>query len=133
MGLLIEVFGVIFISLEAIGLKRFQRIFSLIYDASSWSKKSLKRLFLITAPLLTLIMIGVLADIKILTALAIPILILSQGISVLIDHPEWVEKWVLIKTKEGKIGPIGLIIILIGNLLQLISLIWQMSMDKNIL
>ena len=132
MGLQIELIGVLFISLEAIGIKRFTKVYNFIYLISHWSKKSLLRLFFISAPPLILVSIGVTLDIKLLTGLMFPILILSYALSFLIDHPEWMERWVLIRTKEGKIGPIGFILIVIGNLLQLTSVIWQMSLDKSL-
>jgi len=128
MGLILEIFGALFLSMEAIGIQRFTRTYKYIYKISSWSKKNLFRLSLLSAPPFLLILIGFLFRIELLVGLSIPLLFLSSLTSILIDFPHLNEKWIIIKTKEGKIGPIGFLIIVLGNILQLISVVWQMSL-----
>jgi hypothetical protein len=41
----------------------------------------------------------------------------------ILENPNSFEKWVIIKTNEKEIGPVGFILLLIGNLLQLIKIL----------
>jgi len=127
MGIFFEIIGGLFLSMEAIGLERFSRIYGFIHRLSRWSKKSLLRMFVLLTPLVFPLTLAILFNSKILIGLIIPIEFLVILITILIDHPEYNEKWIIIKTKEGKIGPIGFLLIVFGNLLQLISIIWQMA------
>ena len=130
MGIVFEIIGGLFLSMEAIGLKRFTNFYRVIHKVSQWSKSSFLRMLLLISPLFILLMVGVFYNSRIIIGLMIPLNLLILTLSALIDNPEWYEKWIIIKTKEGKISPIGFLVIVLGNILQLISIIWQMFMNN---
>ena len=130
MGILFEILGSLFLSMEAIGLDRFTKIFNGIKRISIWSKKSIWRISLLIIPFFVVITYGIFSQSRLIVGLTIPILLTLCLISSVLDLPNYYEKWIWIKTKNGGIGPIGFILILTGNLLQLINVIWQMSLGK---
>lgn len=130
MGIFFEIIGGLFLSMEAIGLKRFSSIYGFIHRLSKWSKKNILRMLALITPFFILLTLVLFSNSRILIGLIIPILFLIFLTSFLLDHPDYNEKWIIIKTKEGKIGPLGFLLIVFGNILQLISIIWQMSINQ---
>jgi len=130
MGIFFEILGVLFLSIEAIGLKRFTRAYNFISKLSKWSKRSFITMLVLNLPPFIFIIIGYVFKRELIIGLMIPILILNGIISFLLDHPDIYERWILIKTKEGKIGPFGFLLLLVGYVLQLVSIIWQMSPNQ---
>ncbi len=126
MGILFEIIGALFLSMEAIGLKRFSRFYQFVYRVSKWAKKSYFRMLILFSPFFTLMALALTLRSKIIFGLIIPITQIPMLISILIDHPDWYEKWIINKTNGGKISPIGFLLIVFGNVLQLISILWQM-------
>lgn len=130
MGIGFEIIGGLFLSMEAIGLNRFTNFYKFFYKLSAWGRKSLFRMSMILF-LFSILMFGpVFINSRTLKALWIPIVCFGYIIVAILDHPDWYENWVIYKTKQGKISPIGFLIIVFGNLLQLFGLIWQMSLDN---
>jgi hypothetical protein len=64
---------------------------------------------------------------KLLLSLTTPIVIIIMLISMIFDHPDYFEKFILNKTSDKKIGPLGFLIMVCGFLFQLTSIIWQMG------
>ena len=68
-GILFEIFGALFISMEAIGINKFTKVYRYIYIISKWSGKSKWRAFLTTGILFIPIGLGIFFKIKILLTL----------------------------------------------------------------
>jgi len=116
--------------MEAIGINRFSNFFKIFHKLSEWGRKSSLRMGAILIPVSIFIFGPIFINSRTLKALWIPILCFGYLIVAILDHPDWYEKWVIYKTKQGKISPIGFLIIVFGNLLQLTSTIWQLSLDN---
>ena len=130
MGIFFEILGVLFLSIEAIGIRQFTRSYNFLSKLSKWSKRSFIRMLVLNIPPFIFIIIGYVFKRELLIGLMIPIFILNGIISFLLDHPDIYEKWILIKTNEGKIGPFGFLLILLGYVMQLVSIVWQMSLNQ---
>lgn len=127
MGLIFEIFGTVFLSHKALGNLWFKQRFITIRKFSNWYKKSFLRMALIFICILIFLTIGIILNIKQIVVLFFPILLLVTFFSLLIDHPDFYEKWILQKTYENRLGPIGFKLIAFGVLIQIISILWQMS------
>ena len=128
-GILFEIFGALFISMEAIGINKFTKVYRYIYIISKWSGKSKWRAFLTTGILFIPIGLGIFFKIKILLTLFLLFMCLIWLWAFLFDRPESVEKFIIKRTKEGRIGPFGFLIMICGFLLQLISVVWDMCLN----
>lgn len=126
-GLFFEIFGALFLSMESIGIQSFTNFYKFIYKMSKWAKESIYRMLVLSSPFIILIAIGIFMNDKTLLSLMIPISIISMLFSTIIDHPWFIENYIVNKTQDKKIGPIGFFIMIIGFLFQLTSVIWQMS------
>ena len=127
MGIMFEVLGALFLTIEAFGKNRVNKIFTLITKISEFSKKNFRNLILCNSPFILLIALGVIFDSEIFIGLIVPILILYHFVIFVLDNPKLIGLLFNKIIKEGKISPFGFIILLLGNLLQIISLIWQME------
>jgi multisubunit Na+/H+ antiporter MnhG subunit len=125
-GIVFEIFGALFLSMEAIGIERFSKFYKYVYRISLWTKKSHLRTLILFLPFTILMILALILRSKILFGLMIPITNIPMLLSMLIDKPDWYEKWIINKTNGGKISPIGFLLIVFGNVLQLISIFWQM-------
>lgn len=130
LGIEFEIIGGLFLSMEAIGLKRFTKAYSIIYRISRWSKKNILRTLLVISPLFILLTVAIFSNVKVISELMLPLVFLIILTTLLLDHPDWYEKWIIFKTKNGQISATGFLIIVFGNILQLVSLIWQMSINN---
>jgi len=130
MGIAFEIIGGLFLSMEAIGLNRFTKAYNIIYVISNWSKKNMLRVFLVTSRLFILLTVAIFSSFKVISGLIVPIMFLIILTTLLFDHPDWYENWIIFKTKKGQISAIGFLIIVFGNILQFVSLIWQMSINN---
>lgn len=125
-GILFEVFGALFLSLESFGINLIQNIFKLFKKYSNWVTSKLMRM-LITMPLILLAILFLYTSNRIFFALFIPVIIFTVIESLIVDHTESVEKWIINATLNKKISPIGFVLLLIGNLLQVINYILNMN------
>jgi len=126
-GVLFQIFGAIFLSFEALGKEWFTKRFNTIGKFSKWYTKSFKRMTLIIISIFALLTFGLIFNLKILVALFFPVIFFMGFFSVLVDHPKYYEKWVLKKSSEGRIGPIGFIVLAIGAFLQMLSILIQIG------
>jgi hypothetical protein len=126
LGLIFEIIGALFVSMESIGLMNFRKTYNFIYSFSSWTKKSWFRMSVVVIPILLPLFFFIIYNYKIFLALYLPFFILMLLFTTLIDHPKRIEDYVINKTNEKKIGPIGFLIMIIGFLLQLSGNIWQL-------
>jgi hypothetical protein len=126
MGLIFELFGALFLSMEAIRPRRFKKVFKYFKRYSDWIRAKFYRAFISIIIYLIPIMYSLYTGSDKLAGFVFPSVIIMLFMSELIDNPERYEKWVLIKTTKSEIGPIGFLFIVFGNLLQLISISWQM-------
>jgi len=126
LGLLFEILGALFLSMESIGLQIFSKYYNYIYRISKWSKKNILRMFLVMLPICSPVGFSIYFNNKVLIALLIPITILILASTIFIDHPTLFEKFVISKANDKKIGPIGFLLMIVGFSFQLISIIWQM-------
>ncbi len=127
MGIMFEVIGALFLALESFGSNRISKMMSFVNRLSRWSKQSFVNLFIVGSPLVILLSLAIFFEIEALVGLTIPILSLVIFHSVLMDNSSQIENWLLMKTTEKRISPIGFILLLIGNVFQIISVIWQMQ------
>lgn len=127
MGLMFELFGALFVSMEAIGVKNLNKPFNVIKKFSRWSQKSYWRMALASAPLIIIVTLSIIFNNGLIAGLIIPVMLLSFIISQLIDYPDHSKKWIKLRTTDGRIGPIGFVIFTIGAFLQMVSIIWEMT------
>jgi hypothetical protein len=125
-GLLFEILGAFLVSMESIGIEWFKKTYKVIYNYSTWSKKSLTRMILLIIPVFIPITFGIIFNSTPLLTIGIILILISGVFSLLVDHPDYYENIVIKRTNEHRIGPLGFIIMIIGFFLQLISVCWQM-------
>lgn len=130
MGIILNIIGSIFLATEAIGLDKFSWFIDGFRRFSKWYKKSLFRMTILILPFFVIMGLGIWFNVKVLVGLFYPLLLLIFISSFLIDQPDFSEKWLNSATKEKRIGPYGFVIFVFGGLLQLISVIWQMALEK---
>ncbi len=128
-GIIFEVIGAFILALEAFGKKRVKNIVKKIDNFSQWAKKRLINMLLVIFPFIGLTLIGFLFNSEVLVGLAIPFALLSIIQATIIDDARAIVDWESRPKKFKKIGPYGFILLLVGNLLQVISVIWQMAME----
>ena len=127
MGIMFEIIGSFFLTLEAFGSNWTDIFFKKIIQFSNWTKRSLFRLLIISFIFLLPFITAILFESKILIALFLPISFLILLSSTLIDDAQNLKKWTIIIINKKKISPIGFIMLLIGNILQLIAIIIQIK------
>ena len=127
MGIVFGILGALFLSMEVIGLDRFKTILRFNRNFSVWYKKSIKRMCAFLIPPFIILMIGGILENPIIIGLFLPILFFLFLFSFLVDNPELIEKWILIKSEKRTIGLFGFILLLIGSMLHLCSLVIQMA------
>ena len=121
MGIMFEIIGSFVLNLEAFGSKWIEKPMKLFIKFSDWTGKRLYATIALQIILFTPIIAGIFFGNKTCTALFIPILFFNLLFIIIFDEPKRFEKWSTLKFNDKKIGPIGFILILIGNGLQLIS------------
>lgn len=129
LGLIFEILGAIFLSLESIGFEFIKKLYGKFYSLSKWANKSTKRLLSLTISILMILNIILLFGPKVLLALFIPISFIITIIILTIANPMVFENVIKDKSNNNKLGPLGFIIMIIGFFFQLASIIWQMSIS----
>jgi len=123
MGITFEVIGALFLSMEAIGIKKFASWYNRLKLFSKWSKSKYINLVIIFSPFFCILTLALFYDFVFFSALVIPIIVFFSLVLIVLEDPGSFERWVIIKTKEKEIGPVGFILLFIGNLLQLIKIL----------
>lgn len=125
MGIMSEIIGAFFLTLEAFGPKWVDNTIGKFVQFSVWSKKKAIRTLVLA---LIVVLPFVLASMsKILLSLLLPISIFILLFTTIVDDAGRIKKWATVSVNTKKIGPWGFIMLLIGNLLQLISTIIQIK------
>ena len=127
MGIMFEIIGSFILTLEAFGSKWIEKPIKLFIKFSDWTGKRFWASMLVSVIFLVPIIAGIFFGNKTCAALFIPILIFYLIFATLFDEAEKIEKWTSLSFNNKKIGPIGFILLLIGNGLQLISTIIQIK------
>lgn len=127
MGIMFEIVGSFILTLEAFGAKWIEKPIKLFNKFSDWTGKRLWASMIISVILFLPIVIGVFFGNKTCAALFIPFLTVAIIFATLFDEADKIEKWASLSFNNKKIGPIGFILLLIGNGLQLISTIIQIK------
>jgi hypothetical protein len=120
MGIVLQIFGVIFLSYESLGEEWFKKRFITLEKFSQWYKKSLRRMIIIISSIYLGLLLGFIFNVKFLIALIFPVILFTSLFFLMIDHPLHFKKWVEKKHSERKIGPKGFILIVIGGILQIV-------------
>ena len=126
-GIMFEIFGTFILTLEAYGSKWLEKPIKKFVQFSNWTGSSF--LASVVISLITIspfIAAGLLGN-KTSQTLLLPALILGLIIPTVFDDAEKLEKWASITFNNKKIGPKGFLLLLIGNILQLISTIIQIK------
>jgi hypothetical protein len=127
LGIMFEIFGSFILTLEAFGSSWMDKPIKLFVKFSDWIGKRFWASVMIGAILIIPIIIGAFFGNKICTALFVPLLIFNLVFATIFDEAEKLEKWASLSFNNKKIGPIGFILLLIGNGLQMISTIIQIK------
>lgn len=115
-----------FLSMEAIGLNRFAKIYKFIESISDWCNRNPIKSLIFIIPPGALMILGFFLQCSILVALFFPVSILTLLFNHMIDLPLLYRKMFLRSVEDKTVGPLGFILLLIGNILFLISILGQM-------
>ena len=127
-GIIFEIMGAFILALEAFGKKRVKNIVNRIDSFSRWSKKSMVNMFLATLVPMALVVLAIIIQSDILIGLVLPILILQLFQTFLIDDASSIVNWESRRKKVKIISPYGFLLLLAGNVIQVICVIWQMKL-----
>lgn len=122
-GVMFEIIGSFFLTLEALGLNWIESPLKKFVRFSNKIRSSLIKVLIIAFILLFPFLTGDIFKNHILTALILPISIFILLFSTMFDEANNLKKWAILSINNKKIGPLGFIMLLIGNLLHLISII----------
>jgi hypothetical protein len=127
MGIMFEIIGSFFLTLEAFGFKWIEKPLLRFIAFANWTRKSLLRTGIIVLILLLPFLSGMFLKSKTIAPLLLPISVFILLFTTLFDASKTLKEWTLIVINKKKIGPLGFIMLLIGNTLQLISIIIQIK------
>ncbi|HBH49567.1 MAG TPA: hypothetical protein DDX98_13050 [Bacteroidales bacterium] len=118
-GIVIEVIGAGYLSIEAFGRDNLTNLELKFSRFSKWIKGSRGLLVSIILIILSIPTIGMFLGNKTMIGLTIPVCFFLAAFGILLDYPFSVNKL----QGNTKIGPKGFLLLLIGNILQLIKII----------
>jgi hypothetical protein len=127
MGIMFEIIGSFFLTLEAFGFKWIEKSLHYFVTFANWTRKSLLRTFIVVIILLFPFLSGMIFKSKVIVSLLLPMSVFILLFITLFDESKNLKQWTIIVINKKKIGPIGFIMLLIGNILQLISVIIQIK------
>lgn len=126
-GILLEIVGSFFLASEALGSNVILKIFSVLNKYSNWTSDKLYRILLLSVvPFFGFLIYGFFYRTKLVTAITFPLIILYLLNMIVMDNNENVKNWFQITTKNKKISAIGFILLLFGNICQIISFIFKL-------
>ena len=126
MGIMFEVIGALFLSVESFGAKRVIKYLNSYKKFVLWSKGNFGRFLLISiAPLLPIMYLTYRNESKLL-AFTIPMLVAALLVAVMLDNSSQIsnffEKGL---RKKRTLSPVGFVLLLVGNLVQVVSVVLQ--------
>ena len=127
MGIICEIIGSFFLTLEAFGFKWIEKPLKNFVHFANKSRKSLGVILVLGFVLIIPFILASIFKSSILGSLLFPASIFILVFTTLVDESHNLEKWTIVSINNKKIGPIGFIMLLVGNLMQLISVIVQIK------